>query len=168
MRLASVALLLFTVLPGPAVAQTESGLPDPALTPGAINPQITQANIDRTICVRGWTRTVRPPKAYTEDVKHHQIDVSYRYFDKRLRAYEEDHLIPLELGGSPTNLQNLWPEPHYVYSGWGSFVKDRLEYRLNRMVCDHKISLDTARQAIATNWITAYQEYIGPTPEGER
>ena len=25
--------------------------------------------------------------------------------------YEEDHLIPLELGGSPTSPLNLWPEP---------------------------------------------------------
>jgi hypothetical protein len=26
--------------------------------------------------------------------------------------YEEDHFIPLELGGAPKNPKNLWPEPH--------------------------------------------------------
>ena len=33
----------------------------PALTPGALNPDVTPATIRRTICSRGWTKTVRPP-----------------------------------------------------------------------------------------------------------
>jgi len=27
-----------------------------------------------------------------------------------IKAHEEDHLIPLELGGDPRDLRNLWPE----------------------------------------------------------
>jgi len=36
--------------------------PDPETTPGVINPEVTQANIQQTICVKGWTRTLRPPR----------------------------------------------------------------------------------------------------------
>ncbi len=48
-------------------------LPDPALTPGAINPDVTQANIGSTVCVRGWTKTVRPPASHTNRLKKFQI-----------------------------------------------------------------------------------------------
>ena len=34
--------------------------PHADLTPGAIDPRVTQDNIHETICVRGYTRTVRP------------------------------------------------------------------------------------------------------------
>ena len=36
-------------------------LPDPACTPGAIDPAVTQADIATTICRTGYTATVRPP-----------------------------------------------------------------------------------------------------------
>jgi len=36
-------------------------LPDSATTPGAINPDVRPDTIRSTICVEGWTRTVRPP-----------------------------------------------------------------------------------------------------------
>ena len=42
-----------------------SDLPDPALTPGAVDPGITQANIQSTVCVKGYTKTVRPPAHFT-------------------------------------------------------------------------------------------------------
>jgi hypothetical protein len=57
-----------------------SALPDPRRTPGAVNPAVTQANIDSTICVRGWTRTVRPPERYTESLKRQQMR-EYGYTD---------------------------------------------------------------------------------------
>jgi len=47
------------------VAHAQPSLPDRSRTPGAFNPSVTQENIGRTICVRGWTRTVRPPSQYT-------------------------------------------------------------------------------------------------------
>jgi len=36
-------------------------LPNSHVTPGALNPSVTQANIHSTICVRGYTKTIRPP-----------------------------------------------------------------------------------------------------------
>lgn len=78
------------------------------------------------------------------------------------------HLISLELGGSPDSPQNLWPEPHHVIGGWGSYAKDKLENRLHSMVCRRRISLEQAQRAIATNWIAAYKQYVGATPDQGR
>jgi hypothetical protein len=45
--------------------------------------------------------------------------------DKTLGHYEEDHLIPLAVGGSPRSPRNMWPEK---YAGkFGARVKDKLE-----------------------------------------
>jgi hypothetical protein len=63
----------------------QGALPDPTRTPGALNPMVTQETIGSTICVSGWTR----------------------YADRKLGDYEEDHPIPLVLGGSPSDARNL-------------------------------------------------------------
>lgn len=136
-----------------------SSLPNPTLTPGAINPEVTQANIHETICVLGWTRIIRPPEHYTERLKRRQIR-QYGYHDLRLRDYEEDHLIPLALGGSPTDPANLWPEPRHAADGWTAEMKDELEVELSRRVCAEEIPLDQARSAIALNWHDAYTRYV--------
>src|SRR5712691_1466056 len=44
-------------------------LPDRSCTPGALNPSVTQANINATICVQGYTRTIRPPVSYSNPLK---------------------------------------------------------------------------------------------------
>lgn len=154
MFLLPAVLCLMTT--GPAMAQ--QALPDPARTPGAVDPRVRQTNIDRTICVPGWGKSVRPPERYTESLKRQQIR-EYGYANQYLSAYEEDHLIPLELGGAPRDPRNLWPEPHVMPSGWGSRRKDYLENLLHRMVCEGRLPLDVARRAIARNWIAAYRRY---------
>src|SRR5439155_13019898 len=83
-------------------------LASPTLTPGALNEAVTQRTIGSTICVRGWTATVRPPTSYTSDLKLKQL-VEYG-FPGTGDEYQEDHLISLELGGHPTDARNLWPE----------------------------------------------------------
>jgi hypothetical protein len=106
----------------------------PALTPGALNPDVTQAAIRRTICVRGWTRTVRPPASYTSPLKLVQMR---RYgFAGGPTDYQEDHFISLELGGAPTDPKNLWPErrPRADHV-------DTIENDLNAKVCSGEISL---------------------------
>jgi hypothetical protein len=141
------------------LARDARSLPDPELTPGAINPAVTEATVDTTICVRGWTRTVRPPAGYTEELKRRQIR-EYGYSDRRLRSYEEDHLIPLDLGGSPDDPRNLWPEPRQAADGWNADRKDELEAVLVRLVCDRKVPLREAQRAIAENWIAAYRRFV--------
>ena len=133
-------------------------LPDRARTPGATNPAVTQAAIRTTICVTGWTATVRPPSSYTTTLKRNQLVSGYTYKgDLKLGDYEEDHLISLELGGSPTSVLNLWPEP---YAAEGAHVKDKIENRLHALVCSGQLTLLKAQRAIATDWWTAYQTYM--------
>jgi len=131
-------------------------LPDPDLTPGAINPDVTQENISRTVCVKGWTKTVRPPAYYTNKLKKEQIR-QYGYSDRNPKDYEEDHLIPLSVGGNPTDPKNLWPEPRN--SEWNAARKDQLEFAMYKAVCQGEISLAEAQRAFATNWIDAYKRY---------
>ncbi len=129
------------------------GLPDRRCTPGAAYAKVTQKNIGRTICTSGWTSTVRPPESYTEKLKREQI-TQYRYRDRKLGDYEEDHLIPLEIGGSPRSVKNLWPE----YDG-GKIPnpKDKVENALHRAVCNGTVRLAPAQRAIARDWKTAEQ-----------
>jgi hypothetical protein len=54
-------------------------------------------------------------------------------------------------------------ESHHT-SPWNAQVKDRLEDKLHELVCDGKIDLKTAQQAIASNWIQADQTYVSPNP----
>lgn len=154
--IAAVALTL-AIVTGPVFAQ--SSLPDPRITPGAVNPDVTQETIGTTICVRGWTRTVRPPERYTYALKRRQIR-EYGYQDRRLRDFEEDHLIPLSVGGSPTDPRNLWPEPRTAPDGWTADMKDELEAVLSRLVCQHRVPLDVAQSAFAADWEAAYRLYI--------
>ncbi len=42
-----------------------SDLPNPLLTPGAVNPEVTQTNIQQTVCVKGYTKTIVPPADFT-------------------------------------------------------------------------------------------------------
>ena len=49
---------------------------------------------------------------YTTRLKIQQM---YLYGDRGSTSlYEEDHFIPLELGGSPTSAKNLWPEYGHI------------------------------------------------------
>jgi len=111
---------------------------DLARTPGVLSPDVTQANIDTTICVHGWTRTIRPPTSYTNDLKRKQM----REYGVggALDDYQEDHLISLELGGHPTDPRNLWPEPYPRAS-----EVDSIENELNAKVCSGQLSLEQAQ-----------------------
>ena len=111
----------------------------PTLTPGALNPDVTQANIHSTICVTGWTATIRPPVEYTDALKLKQM----REYGETgpPSAYEEDHLISLELGGAPRDARNLWPEPRPRAD-----EVDRIENELNAKVCSGALSLADAQR----------------------
>jgi hypothetical protein len=146
-------------------AWAQMDLPDPRLTPGALNPGVTQENIGDTICVAGWTRTVRPPENYTEDLKPRQIR-EYGYADRRLGHYEEDHLVPLDLGGSPTDPRNLWPEPRRTADGWDADRKDELESLLSGQKANNSnwllssVSSDRSGVAKIADWIDIFSNTV--------
>ena len=127
-------------------------LPDPKCTPGASSPAVNQSNIYSTICKRGYTKSIRPPAAITYVEK--RISAKAYGNSRSLVDQEFDHLISLELGGSPNDPRNLWVEPqaqgvvsNSVYNG-----KDVIEGKLNALVCSNVITLKEAQEAIATNW----------------
>ena len=108
-------------------------------TPGVVNPDVRQATIGQTICVTGWTRTVRPPTGYTSELKLRQMREYGLGGDPS--GYQEDHLISLELGGHPTDPRNLWPEPRPHAE-----QVDKIENELNALVCSGKITLAEGRR----------------------
>src|SRR6266581_9350837 len=112
---------------------------DMVRSPGVLNPEVTQANINATICVQGWTKTIRPPTSYTNALKRKQMreyGVGGSPSD-----YQEDHLISLELGGHPTDSRNLWPEPYPRAS-----EVDSIENDLNGQVCGGSLTLAQAQE----------------------
>jgi hypothetical protein len=149
MRLSLVEIVLFLVAAAVAVTALPrcsggrtGGLVVRAswtLTPGVINPAVSQSNIASTVCRHGWTRTIRPPVSYTNALK---VKGLRRY---RLRgppsAFQEDHLISLELGGDPVDPRNLWPEPYPRAS-----AVDQIENDLNHRVCTGSLSLADAQR----------------------
>jgi hypothetical protein len=112
---------------------------DPVRTPGVLNPDVTQATIATTICVKGWTRTVRPPTEYTNALKLRQMRAYGETGSPS--AFQEDHLISLEIGGHPTDPRNLWPEPYPRAA-----QVDKIENELNAKICSGKLTLDQARR----------------------
>jgi hypothetical protein len=158
------AQAIYTVQPQPAPGSCHytyvgsDPLPDPRCTPGAVDPRVTQADIGSTICSSGFTSTIRPPESVTEPEKEASA-AAYGYTGS-FHVTEYDHLIPLELGGDPNDPANLWVEPPDNPNATSfANTKDQLESRLNDLVCSGQLSLAAAQQAIASNWVTAYQTY---------
>jgi len=165
----AVAAMIFVRVSNgaPACYVRDSGVfPDPICTPGVTNPKVTQATIHQTICVRGWTSTIRPPENVTEPEK---LSSMAQYGDTTGPSnYEYDHFIPLELGGAPNSLKNFWPEPHDVVlngHNYGSFTKDDVENELRYQVCKGNLTLAQAQQIITSNWTQGLKYvYGGATP----
>ena len=67
-----------------------------------------------------------------------RVYLNYGIRRHKPRAYEVDHLISLELGGS-NSIKNLWPEKQP-----GATDKDKIENRLHRDVCDGLMTLREA------------------------
>src|SRR3954469_19895144 len=137
----AAALVLAALVAWPRLHPQGLG-PAPAswtLTPGVLNPDVTQATIAETICKQGWTKTIRPPSDYTTELKRKQMRAYAR--TGSLSAFQEDHLISLELGGHPTDPRNLWPQPYPRAAD-----VDQEENRLNDLVCSGRISLSEAQR----------------------
>ena len=127
-------------------------LPDSKCTPGAIDPRVTQDNIHQTICVSGYTKTVRPSSSTTSKMK--LVSMQQYGFTDSPSNYEYDHLISLELGGAPIDTKNLWPELGKIPN-----PKDTVENKLHTLVCDGAMKLTEAQRRIVTDWTTALAGY---------
>jgi hypothetical protein len=138
-----IGLVAFAVLGRRGSTSVSAILASPTLTPGSLNPDVSQATIGTTICVKGWTATVRPPVNYTDRLKEEQMPA---YGESGPPSgYQEDHLISLELGGNPTDPKNLWPEPYPRAAD-----VDRIENDLNAKVCSGGLTLAEAQREEST------------------
>jgi hypothetical protein len=144
--------------------------PNPKTTPGALDPRVTQATVQETICVPQYTDIVGLSLAYADPIKDKML--KDRHLPGTVENYELDHLIPLELGGSPTSPQNLWMQPYgdanhplVATDKWpddgsalpGAHQKDEVEATLRTQVCDGKIALREAQEQIRTDWYAVYK-----------
>jgi hypothetical protein len=135
---AALALAVLALVLTQRKSHTQALLADPVRTPGVLNPDVTQSTIGSTICVQGWTRTVRPPTDYTNVLKLRQMRA---YGETGSPSeYQEDHLVSLELGGHPTDPRNLWPEPYPRAA-----QVDVIENELNDQVCSGSLTLAEAQ-----------------------
>jgi hypothetical protein len=132
----------------PAHCQVRPGpRPDPACTPGAVDPTVTVSQL----CPTPHTRARRPPESYTAPLKR---ELMARYGESgSTSGYELDHLVPLELGGAGWDVHNLWPEP-----GASPNAKDAVEDAANRAVCTGRLSLARAQQEMAADWVALGRE----------
>lgn len=156
-----VALLSLVV----SLTNAASTLPDYSPPLGVVNPQVTQANISTTICVRGWTKAVRPPVGYTDGLKRRQM--RDRNLPGSPSGYEEDHWVPLEIGGHPRDPANLWPQPYAnVGPAGAAHMKDMLENQLNKVVCGRKWTLTQAQKCLLNQptWFACANRLNVPIP----
>jgi hypothetical protein len=134
-------------------AGDEGVLPDRGLTPGLV-----AEHSAATVCRDGYSseRRHRDPRAVARLFASYGVEGSPR-------DYEDDHLVPIKLGGDPTDPRNQWPQPRFA-ARWNAGLKDRLEWRLITWVCDGGTEgadrrLAQAQADIKSNWIAAYAKY---------
>jgi hypothetical protein len=113
----------------------------PTHTPGVRYYKVKQSTLASTVCVPGWTKTIRPPASYTTALKEQQL-AAWGYADQSPTHYEEDHLISLELGGAPRAKNNLWPEPRSQAK-----KSDPRENAWHKQVCAGTLTVTQAQKA---------------------
>ena len=112
---------------------------------GAIDPAVSQANVRDTVCKLGYTKTVRPPKEWTQSIKN-QLLIEQK-LPGSVKDYELDHLVPLELGGAARDPANLWLQR------WDEArKKDEQEAALRKAVCAGHLTLEQAQERIRLKW----------------
>jgi hypothetical protein len=117
-------------------------LPAPS-TPGAI-----VSSDPATVCVRGYSRALRP--AYDYAWRRFRVSVfrAYGIPHEQWSRFTPEHAVPLSLGGAPEDRRNVWPEPKAQAK-----EKDEVEDALLVAACyRHTVSLQAAQAAIARNW----------------
>jgi len=129
-------------------------LPDPACSPGAINPTVTVA----VLTAPGFTTDCLRNKATSADRK----EITYQWYKIPKPAHnsgqgmvcELDHIISLEIGGADT-LENIWPQcgpSRAVLRNRFFKQKDVVEDFLAGEVAAHRMALADVQRGIAQDW----------------
>lgn len=148
-----------------ALQQGPSLPPQAAAVAGSVpsdllNPDVREDTLDATICSPGYTALVRPSTSFTNGVKAKLMREAG--IDPRAAStLELDHRVSLSVGGSPRHLANL--QLQSLEGKDGAKRKDRLERRLQSLVCARQLSLAQAQWDLYSDWQAAYRRYI-PAP----
>jgi hypothetical protein len=133
---------------------------DSAKTPGAVQQGLTKAKI----CSTKWGADERHVTAKMKQ----GVFAAYGYSgyddphcvpDAHGKTCEIDHLISREVGGADDE-KNLWPQA-YGSTPWNAHLKDKLENRLHKEMCNGKITLQQAQDMLVNDWRLAYRKYYG-------
>lgn len=120
-----------------------------AMTPGAIS----QATAEQ-VCTPGYATSVRPSSSEMAKLKRQSM-AAYHIAGADPSAYQEDHVVSLELAGAPRDPHNLWPQPIAI-----ARQKDKVENALHTAVCSGRLSLRAAQQCEAFNWHLCVTWYL--------
>jgi hypothetical protein len=145
-QVSALALVLAMALPAIATAQ----LPSKYHTPGAA----AKIGVTR-LCSAEFARSIKPIANWQKDDVLTRYGIRPESFDGTL-----DHLIPVSLGGTndPDNLYPFHASGEFTVDG-----KNQLGERLHQLVCDGKLSLKDAQNAVKRDWTKAYKQYVQPS-----
>ncbi len=148
----------------PLIAQTahyghdgKFALPDPKVTPGAINTacvadlsqkQHIVNGIEENICAKDF-RT-GPIRATIHNFAKMKRTACAAYGVKKCDgSVEGDHFKPIEVCGCPDCQTNIWPQPLKE-----ARIKDhQVEDILPKLVCSGEMTLKQAQDCVATDWV---------------
>ena len=122
----------------------------------ALNPDVHQNTIAQTICVPGYTASVRPSTSYTNGVKL-KLMREAGIPSTEATTFELDHRVALAVGGHPRALLNLRLQKWEGEDG--AKRKDQLERRLQVLVCSGQVTLNEAQRAMFWDWQSAFRRY---------
>lgn len=124
-------------------------LPDRSCTPGAVDPLVTPESVPVTVCAAGWVADAQRFGFLPESVTWRQIR-EYGYQDTAAVHYVPDRVIPVELGGAPSSVANVWPQSALAAQDKAEVVQTAL-----RALCQGRTGLREAQEAFRWDWTSA-------------
>lgn len=131
-------------------------------TPGSFNAMVTQDNIRTTICVPGWTKTIRPSSYYISKLKQGHLSgkLGNGVYKSSVAAamFDQDHRVSLGVGGDPKDPKNLWPQ---LWQGAKANAKDKdvIERAVQKLVCSGKLTLQEGREVFMGDYFEWWIDY---------
>jgi len=138
-------------------------LPDPKVTPGAVNPNVVADlsgaphmvnGVEMNMCAKDFrTGPIRATIKNFPKIK--QTACTAYGVAKCDASVEGDHLISIEIGGCQDCQTNVWPQPMSEAKVKDFYVEDKLP----KAVCAGKLTLSDAQQCIATDWVACGKKW---------
>jgi hypothetical protein len=152
------ALYLSYLAPPSSVAVSKSPCVHTGTSCIAVNLAVTAETVATTICIHRWIKDnrLRPSSAFVRDMKL-KLGSAAGLSPEASLSMTLDHIIPLELGGHPSDESNL-----QLQDVAEARLKDNVEKLLNALVCSGFAPLDDARTAIARDWRKAEDHFEVP------